>query len=245
MAQIGHFGAVKFYVSLKGGRPDILSFSDANWRSSINVEEHRRQGKKPILEVVDRNSDEFTMNVYVSAFQQQSPMMIVEELRKYCLYFKEYPLSIGGKRIGSHKFIIIDVSNDMKKFYKNGKLLVVEISVTFKESPKLKKKSKKKKKSKSKKKAAKSAKKAKGKMTGKVTGVKRLEDGSVAAKRRGYSIYTAGKNTSLWAIAKEVYRDGSKYKKIYNANKTKSKEFHRLTSISETIQKGWRLKIPT
>lgn len=235
MAQVGHFGAIKFYTTIKGGRPDILSFSDAAWHSSVNVEEHRRQGKKPILEAVDRNSDEFSMTIYVSAFQQQSPMMILGELRNYCLYFKSYPLSIGGRRIGSHDWIITDVSNALRKFYKNGKLLVVEISVTFKETPKLKKKSKKKKTSKSKKK------KAKSEISSKLLNVSQNKSGS---KKKGYSVYTVESNTTLWAVAKKMYKDGSKYKKIYNANKTKAKGFHQLTSISGTIQKGWVLKIP-
>lgn len=252
MAQVGHFGAVKFYTKIKDGRLSILSFSDAKWSSSVNLEEHRRQGKKPIMECVDRNSDEFSMTIYVSAYQQQSPMMVLKELRSYCLWFKDYPLSIGGQRIGAHHWLITDVSNDLQRFYKNGKLLIVGISVTFKETPKLKKKSKKKKTSKSKKKASKTAKQAKKKnsKSGSIGIGYLLSDindtgSSASVKKKGYSVYTASKNTTLWAIAKEKYKDGSKYKKIYNANKSKAKGFHRLTSISEPIQKGWVLKIPT
>ncbi len=253
MAQVGHFGAVKFYTKIKDGRLSVLSFSDAKWSSSVNLEEHRRQGKKPIMESVDRNSDEFSMTIYVSAFQQQSPMMVLKELRSYCLWFKDYPLSIGGQRIGAHHWLITYVSNDLQRFYKNGKLLIVGISATFKETPKLKKKSKKKKKSKSKKKSAKSAKQAKKKNTKSgsigignlLSDIRDTKNSSNSAKKKGYSVYTASKNTTLWAIAKEKYKDGSKYKKIYNANKSKAKGFHRLTSISEPIQKGWVLKIPT
>lgn len=259
MAQVGHFGAVKFYTKIQGGRLSALSFSDAKWSSSVNLEEHRRQGKKPIMESVDRNSDEFTMTVYVSAYQQQSPMMVLKELRSYCLWFKDYPLSIGGQRIGSHRWLITDVSNDLKRFYKNGKLLIVGIDVTFKETPKLKKGSKKKKKSQSKKKTAKTSKEAKGvksdhlltNVRGERTGnllndVRNPKSRSVydGAKKKGYTVYRANKNTTLWAIAKEKYKDGTKYKKIYNANKAKSKGYHQLTSISEPIQKGWVLKIP-
>lgn len=259
MAQVGHFGAIKFYTKIQGGRLSVLSFSDAKWSSSVNLEEHRRQGKKPIMESVDRNSDEFTMTIYVSAFQQQSPMMVLKELRSYCLWFKDYPLSIGGQRIGSHHWLIADVSNDLQRFYKNGKLLIVGITVTFKETPQLKKASKKKKVSQSKKKSAKSSKQAKNtKSDNLLTNVRGARTDNLLndvrnptsksiyddAKKKGYSVYKAKKNTTLWAIAKEKYKDGSKYKKIYNANKTKAKGFHQLTSISEAIQKGWVLKIP-
>ena len=133
MATIGHFGDVQFYTAQRKGKADILSFSDANWNSSANYEEHKRAGKKPVLEYTGNNLDEFTMTIYISAYLLQSPMMIIEELRKYCLNAKAYPLGLGGKRIGANKFIITDISNDLQSFSKNGKPLMVSTAVPFKE----------------------------------------------------------------------------------------------------------------
>lgn len=73
-------------------------------------------------------------------------------LRKYNLESRVYPLGIGRRRIGSYKWIITKVSNDLKTFYKNGKVTEVMAGVTFKEYPYKKGSSKKKKVVKSKKK---------------------------------------------------------------------------------------------
>ena len=68
MASVGHFGDVQFYVSVKEGNLDALSFSDATWNSSANYEEHKRNGKKPVVEYIGNNLDEFNMNIYISAY---------------------------------------------------------------------------------------------------------------------------------------------------------------------------------
>ena len=237
MANVGHFGDIQFYTTMTNGSPDILSFSDASWSSSANYEEHKRNGKKPVLEYTGNNADEFNMNIYISAFLMQSPMMIVEELRDYCLHGKAYPLTLGGKRVGDNKFIITNISNDMKMFSKNGKPLMVSTTVTFKEYPSLKSSSKKKKTTKEKKKKTKKG------STGKKKSTVTRKDAFQNAKK-SYSVYTASKDTTLWSIAKEKYKDGSKYKKIYEANKKKAAGFHVIKSVSETVKKGWRLKIP-
>lgn len=234
MANIGHFGDVQFYVSRRRGKLDALSFSDATWNSSANYEEHKRNEKKPVLEYTGNNLDEFSMNIYISAYLLQSPMMIVKELRKYCLSSKAYPLVLGGNRIGANKFVITNISNDLKVFSRNGKPLMVSTSVTFKEYPVLK--NSKKKKVTQKKKTDKVA-----KIETKKKSVKRDAFGKA---KKSYSVYTAKKDTTLWAIAQKKYQDGAKYKKIFDANQKKDGEFHVLKSINETIRKGWKLKIP-
>ena len=232
MANVGHFGDVQFYVSIKGGKLDALSFSDAAWNSSANYEEHKRNKKKPMLEHTGNNLDEFTMNIYISAYLLQSPMMIIEELRGYCLNAKAYPLVIGGDRVGSNKFVITNISNDLRMFSKNGKPLMASTSVTFKEYVSMKSNDKKKKVNK----------KAKGlKKTAKKTQTKKMD--ILKKTQKTYSIYIAENDTTLWAIAKAKYKDGSKYKKIFNANQKKDGEFHKLENISQTIKKGWKLKI--
>lgn len=231
MASVGHFGDVQFYVSVKEGKLDALSFSDATWNSSANYEEHKRNGKKPVVEYIGNNLDEFNMNIYISAYLLQSPMMVVKELRKYCLSAKAYPLVLGGSRIGSNKFVITNLSNDLKVFTKNGKPLMVSASVTFKEYLILKNSKKKK-----------ATKKKKTKKVG--TKKKSIKGDAFKKAKKSYDIYTAKKDTTLWAIAQSKYHDGSKYRKIFDANKKKDGEFHALKSINETIRKGWKLKIP-
>lgn len=162
MGQVGHFGGIKFYSKMSkpilkktvkgnylelpysGGKVEALSFSDATWSSSINIAEHKRHGKKPLLEFTSRNADDFTMTIYLWAQLGVSPWKMLNKLRSYTLEAKVYPLYLGGRKAGHNKWIISSVSNELKTFYKNGKPILIVANVTFKEylSVKEKKKSK-------------------------------------------------------------------------------------------------------
>ncbi len=234
MAKIGHFGDVKFRVKMtENMKLSILSFENMKWDTSINVEEHRRQGMKPLIEPVDRNSDSVNMDIYLSAYNRVHPMKILLRLRKYNLNANAFPLVIGGKRIGSHKFIITNISNAMEKFYKNGKLVVVRASVTFKEYPEKKKKSKK----------AKliTSKESVNVLNGS-SGTSSKKNNS--SKSKGYDVYEVQKGDTLWDLAEDRYGSGVKYTKIFNANKTESEGFDVISNPS-LILPGWIIKIPT
>lgn len=221
------------------GGPEILSFSDAAWSSSINIAEHKRHGKKPLLEVTSRNADDFTMTIYLWAQLGVSPWKMLKKLRSYNLEAKVYPLYLGGRKVGSNKWIISSVSNDLKTFYKNGKPIFIIANVTFKEYPVLKKaniptlktvavKSKKKnsKTTKNKKSRNNSNKKSSNKSSSSNKSKKKKRVSS--KKSTGYITYTMKKTDTLWSIAKKFYGSGDKYKKIYNANKN--------------LQQGYKLK---
>lgn len=138
MGQVGYFGTIKFRCKTDSlGKPQILSFENASWTSGINVEQHARRGKKPLIEEVDRKLDEFKMDVYLSADLGISPLDKILKIRTYCLSYKVFPLVIGGKRIGSggNKFMVTDISNALVRFYKNGHLVAAKTSVTFLEYP--------------------------------------------------------------------------------------------------------------
>lgn len=233
MAKIGHFGDVKFRVKMtKDMKPSILSFDNMKWDTSINVEEHRRQGLKPLLEPIDRNPDSVTMDIYLSAYNRVHPLKVLLRLRKYNLNVCAFPLVIGGKKIGSHKFIITNLSNAMEKFYKNGKLVVVRVSVTFKEYPVKKKKSKKTKLITTKESVSISS------GSGGASSKK-----SSSSKTKGYERYEVQEGDTLWELAEDRYGSGAKYKKIFDANKTESEGFDKISNPS-LILPGWVIKIP-
>ncbi len=72
-------------------------------------------------------------------------------------------------------------------------------------------------------------------------GKEKKEDKELSDEEKGYRIYKVKyvpKNRDcLWKIAKKYYKDGHKWKLIYNANKDKIKK-------PTLIQPGWKLKIP-
>lgn len=213
------------------GELKVLSFSDATWSSSINIAEHKRHGKKPLLEVTSRNTDDFTMTIYLWAQLGVSPWKMLKKLRSYNLEAKVYPLYLGGRKVGNNKWIISSVSNELKTFYKNGKPIFIVANVTFKEYPVVKKsnvpalkmvavKSKKNKATKKKKSSSKNKSSTKSKNSNSSKSVSKKKKRVSSKKNSGYITYTMKKTDTLWSIAKKFYGSGDKYKKIYNANKS-------------------------
>lgn len=233
MGHVGHFGKIDFYVKMKKGKPRMQSFDGMKWNTSINVEEHKRQGKKPLLEVTGKNSDEITMEIYFMAQYGVNPWKKLLLLRKYNLEGKVFPLGIGGRRVGSFKWLITNVSNDLKTFYKNGKVTEVMASVTFKEYPYKKGNSKKKKTVKSKK-----------RKTATKKGLVAPSSGTSQKKnKRNYRRYVIKKEDTLWGLAKKYYGNGAKYSKIFNANKKKTAGYD-VISDPNKLTVGWVIKIP-
>lgn len=134
MGQVGHFGKVKFRVNqTASGGLDILSFDNVKWNQSINVEHHKRRGQKPLTEFVDRNLDEMTMDIYLSAYFGVNPTEMLHQLRVYNRKCEPHYLIMGGKRVGSHRFIITNLSNALQQFYRNGRVVTIRTSATLEE----------------------------------------------------------------------------------------------------------------
>ncbi|MFG6330028.1 MAG: phage tail protein [Lachnospiraceae bacterium] len=249
MGKTGHFGEIKFYVKTgKKGKPKMQSFNEMTWNTSINISEHGRSGKKPLVEVTSKNLDEISMTIYFLAEYGVKPWKMLLKLRSYNLGAKVFPLYIGGRRVGSFGFVITDISNDMKAFYKNGKLTGFAAHVTFKEYPYVKGKNKKKKIVKSKKKKSKNSqgsgsKKGNATQKSQAKGKGTKSSSSSGRIKKGYQTYTVKKGDTLWDLAVKYYGSGRKYIKIYNANKTSTEGFNTIQN-PEKIYSGWRIKIP-
>lgn len=220
MGHIGHFGKLSFDVKTVKGKPYALSFDGIKWDTSINVEEHKRQGQKPLLEVISRNADKISMDISLSASLGVSPLKKMMLLRDYNLKSKIFPLGIGGKRIGGFKWLITDISNDMKAFYRNGHVMKIQTSITLKEYA-YKKSSKKKK---------------------LYQDAVIIED-IIGKKSKGYQKYTVKSGDTLWTIAKKFYKKSTLYYVIYNANKKASKGFDKISNPLK-LKAGMVIKIP-
>ena len=134
MGKVGHFGDLKWYSKTdSSGNPKVMSFTEMTWDSSVNMAEHKRYHKKPMLEFTTRNADEVHMTMYFMASMGVKPWKMMKKVREYCLNAKVYPLFLGGRRMGKFKFVITNVSNKMLTLHKNGRPLGVACTVTFKE----------------------------------------------------------------------------------------------------------------
>lgn len=224
MKKIGYFGKLVFRLGVNelSGRPEMLSFNELQWNMSVNFTEHVRHGKKPLLEMTSRNCDTVSMKIYFMASLGVNPVEMVVLLRDYNREAKVFPLVIGGKRFATHKYVISDVSNEIRTISFQGKITQVIASVTFKEypdevNPKKRKVVKKK-------------------------SVDTLTE-TVTDTLKGYERYVVKRDDTLWSIAKEHYGNPVLFQKIIHANRVAENGFDAI-SHSDSICAGCVIKLP-
>lgn len=230
---IGSFGGISFYV--KGGnKPGMLSFHGLSQKSTASFEQHERIGKKPYLEFIAPGLDELTLTIEANARYRVKPLSVQKKLREYIRKGNAYAFVLGGKRIGEGRWVLTELSDTYKVIFQNGKPSALSFQITLTEcvNPEKRKKN-------SKKKAKKETKKSSG---GKTASAK-AATASKSVKKGGYTSYTVKKGDTLWGLAKRFYGKGSKYTKIYNANKKAEKGFNKISNPN-LILTGWVIKIP-
>lgn len=217
MAKIGSFGDVTFEISENDNGIKALSFQDMVREGEAVHSEHPRDGKKPWLEFSNPGLDEVTFTIIADAKFQVKPKSVEKKLIKYKNAGTAKYLVLGGAKVGSNPFVITKMSDAYKTIIYDGRIQCIMIDITLKEKPKAKKKKKPTNQNK------------------RTTSQK--EKASNGAKKTTYDTYVVKKGDSLWAIAKKYYKNGSKYTKIYNANKD-------IIKNPNIIHAGWKLKIP-
>ena len=217
--KIGKFGkGIAFYCGTKGGDPKALGLSDFRRTTSMEFEEHEKHGGLGWLEYIKRNIDEISLTATLDASLGVKPRKTEKAIRELMVKHKARPLYIGGYRIGKFKWVIesMDVSYDL--YSHEGKPIKITIELAFKEYRTKKKDTE---------------------TTDKSNATKKKTSNVTrTAKKKTYATYTTVKGDTCMKVAKTVYGKQNKYKKIYNANKSKIKD------INKTIAKGTELKIP-
>lgn len=223
MGKVGSFGDIQFYTKL-GKTPKALSFHDLRESAGASWAKHERKGKKALLEFEGADNAEITLTIEANIRYGINPMKLRKSLFEKKNSGKAERLTIGGKSLGSHKWVITNISENFQTLHIDGRPTEISFDISLLEYPKVASKKKIKKTSKDKKKSS----------------TKKVKN---TAKKKSYEVYKIKKNDTLWGIAKKYYKDGSKYTKIYNANKHESKGFHKITNPNR-IYEGWVIKIP-
>lgn len=218
MSEIGSLGGVTFEVSFVKNRAKMLSFSDLTRTLSTEFAEHKRNGKKPLLEFSGPDLNELTMSIIAKAEFQINPIKVSEKLTKYAKDGERLPFLLGGKKVGSGYYAITNISQPYKEILANGKIAQMNFDVTLKEYPKVTTK-------------AKTTKTKKGK------NAKAKKKTTKQSKASGYTIYEVKKGDTLTGLAVKFYKRASLYTKIYNANK-------KILKSPDKIYVHQKLKIP-
>lgn len=222
MGNVGTFGDISFYVKSKKGKGKMIGLSDIVLNSTAEYEEHQRNGKKSILEFISPGLSELTFNVYANAQYGAKPLTIQTKLTKYMKNGTPKNFILGGKKIGTNKWVITSVASTYTVVFRDGRPVAIQFAVSLKEY-------------------ANSAVTNK-KTTSKSTSTnKTASDKSV--KKTNYEKYTVKDGDTLWGLAVKYYGNGLKYTTIYNANKTAEAGFNKI-SDPDKIRTGWIIKIP-
>jgi hypothetical protein len=132
MSDLGSYGKITFHIS-NGEKIRALSFTDMERSASVNITEHRRQGKKPFSEFTGRNLDEITMKIYLSAYLGENPQERYNDLVNYMNQNEAHNIILGGTVLGDNPYCIKQITAPYEKISKNGTAAIIECSVTFTE----------------------------------------------------------------------------------------------------------------
>lgn len=231
--EVGTFGDGKDKITFQvkdESKRKILSYQGLTRDDSANFEEHPRPRKKPYMEYTGQAIGQMSMEIVAKASFGVNPLGVEKKLMKVREAAKAGYFTIGGRKVGKHRWVITSVHRDYESFGKvDGELVPTEIrfDVSLTEYPYKKSKSKKS-----------STKTNKGKNKNEKTGTTKK------AKKTNYTLYTVAAGDTLFSIAKKKYGQGSKYTKIYSANQDGA-DGTTIIKDPNNICPGWILKIPS
>lgn len=129
MAAIGTFAGVVFSVSDK----TVKTFNNMKWHISGNYAEHDRHMRRDLLEFLGPELETISFEMDLSVFLGVNPLTEIKKLRTIVQTGKTDRLVIGGQVYGAYKWVMTDLSTEMKRFDKKGNLLSAKANVSMKE----------------------------------------------------------------------------------------------------------------
>lgn len=131
MATEGVFGSIVFGKA----RGRIQTFHEINRKYSGRFGKHEVHLRKPLLEWAGNDLIEIDYNVNLDAAWCGDPLPLLAEWHYYHENALAAPLIVGSKPMGPglSLFVITDFSEHHKHWLNRGRLLAVELSITFQE----------------------------------------------------------------------------------------------------------------
>lgn len=131
MAVEGIFGAIVFGRA----RGRIHTFEEVERKYTGRFTSHMVHLRKPLLEWAGNDLLEISMSVNLDASWCGNPLPILAEWHFFHENALAAPLIIGGKPMGPglSMFVITDMQEHHKHWLDGGRLIAVELRVTFKE----------------------------------------------------------------------------------------------------------------
>ncbi|OPA76735.1 hypothetical protein BVG16_16320 [Paenibacillus selenitireducens] len=126
---IGSFGEVNFLVS----HDKIRTFDDFQRATAGRWAEHAVLGKKPLLQYIGPGLDTVTFTMKFNIYLGVDPRLELDRLVTMDRGGKAYTLTIGGKALGTYKWVISTLNEAFKTLDNEGNILTAEIQIELKE----------------------------------------------------------------------------------------------------------------
>lgn len=127
---IGNWGkTIKFEVTSN----KVLTFSDFKRTVSGRWKSHPIVGKKPKGEFAGPDASGVTFDIVLSAEQGVKPRATITTLEKAAETGTVDYLYIGGRKVGSGKMALENISETWDEIWKSGELVKAKCSLTFSE----------------------------------------------------------------------------------------------------------------
>lgn len=111
----------------------VLTFNDMNHSVSSSWATHSRIGLKDQVEYLRPNLQKLTFTITLDASFGVRPRSILEKLERHAEKGHIFPFVVGGKRIGSYRWRITDLSETWETVYNKGELYRAKVNVTMEE----------------------------------------------------------------------------------------------------------------
>ena len=129
--KIGKWGSdITFSVSSK----KLLTFNSLKRTVSGRYKSHAIVGKVPLLEFAGPEASTVEISeVMLTAYHGIKPRKMLEKLEKAVTKGKAEYLFIGGKKIGSNKFVLESISETWDEIWNKGELVSAKVDLSFRE----------------------------------------------------------------------------------------------------------------
>lgn len=130
MAQIGNLGSL---ITFEVSSDKILTFSNMQRTVSGRWAQHEVIAGKPVSEYLGPNQQKVTIQIFITAAHRINPRKTIEALEEAAEKGTPFTFVIGGKKVGSNRWIVENVSESWGEIIDNGRLLSAHLTLTLAE----------------------------------------------------------------------------------------------------------------
>lgn len=127
---IGHIGKK---IVFETSDAKILNFKKMQRTVKGRWASHSRIGKKPKKQFLGPDADQITFTITLNAEHGVKPRKTVGNIEKMIRTGKPQTVVIGKKKVGSHKYVITEISENWDTILNKGEVVKITCDITLEE----------------------------------------------------------------------------------------------------------------